>query len=168
LISNCGQNLLLGGGGYYDFSQCTSAAFSNTYITHTQPVLAVSDEILDGTAIITGPVQANFVNCIFWGNYGNVQDEVVVGQQTNNAFSVGFSNCLWKIQDQPAKVTTANMIVNMDPLFDSVNTVVNYYDFHLKANSPAVGAGAAAGVMFDLDGRARPAMGPDLGCYQQP
>jgi hypothetical protein len=168
LISNCGQDLLLGGGGNYDFSQCTAAAFSNNYITHTQPVLAVSDEILYGSALVTGPVQANFVNCIFWGNYGNVPDEVVVSQQTNNSFSVGFSNCLWKIQDQPSKVTMSNMIVNMDPLFDSVNTVVNYYDFHLRANSPALAAGASAGVMADLDGRVRPAVAPDLGCYQRP
>ncbi|HTR31608.1 MAG TPA: hypothetical protein VMH27_20190 [Puia sp.] len=167
LISNCGQNLLLGGGGYYDFSQCTAAAFSNNYITHTQPVLAVSDEILYGTTVVTGPVQANFVNCIFWGNYGNVPDEVVVSQQTNNSFSVGFGNCLWKIQDQPSKVTMANMIVNQDPLFDSVNTVANYYDFHLRANSPALAAGASAGVMIDLDGGMRPAMSPDLGCYQR-
>ncbi|HEV3413105.1 MAG TPA: hypothetical protein VG101_11525 [Puia sp.] len=167
LISNCGQNLVLGGGGYYDFSQCTAAAYSNTYIAHTQPALAVSDEIEYGTAITTGALQANFVNCIFWGNYGNVQDEVVVSQQTNNSFVVGFSNCLWKVQDAPSGVTTANMILNKDPLFDSVNTAVNYYDFHLQANSPAVGVGAAAGVMVDLDGKVRPAVGPDLGCYQR-
>ncbi|HET6254544.1 MAG TPA: choice-of-anchor Q domain-containing protein [Puia sp.] len=167
LISNCGQNVVLGGGGYYNFSQCTSAAFSNLYIVHTQPVLAVSDEIADGAAIFTGAVQANFVNCIFWGNYGNVADEVVVTQQTSNAFSVGFSNCLWKVQAAPSGVTATNMIVNQDPLFDSVNTGAGYYNFRLKANSPAIGAGAAGGVMVDLDGNPRPAVGPDLGCYQR-
>jgi len=166
LISNCGQNLVLGGGGYYNFSQCTAASFSNTYIVHTQPVLAVSDEIEDGAAIFTGPVQANFVNCIFWGNYGNVTDEVIVSQQTSNPFSVGFSNCLWKLQNLPSNVTVANMILNKDPLFDSVNTGFNYYNFHLQANSPAIGAGAAAGVLVDLDGEVRPVNAPDLGCYQ--
>jgi hypothetical protein len=168
LISNCGQNLVLGGGGYYNFSQCTAASFSNTYIAHTQPVLAVADEIVYGASIFTGSVQANFVNCIFWGNYGNVPDEVVVSQQTSNSFVVGFSNCLWKVQDLPSGVTVANMILNKDPLFDSVNTATNYYDFHLQANSPAIGAGTAAGVVVDLDGRVRPANGPDLGCYQHP
>jgi hypothetical protein len=167
LISNCGQNLVLGGGGYYNFVQCTAAAYSNTYIVHTQPVLAVSDEIEDGSAIYTGAVQASFVNCIFWGNYGNVPDEVVVSQQTSNSFVVGFSNCLWKVQNSPTGVTAAGMIVNQDPLFDSVNTAVNYYDFHLQANSPAIGAGAAAGVLVDLDGKARPATAPDLGCFQR-
>jgi hypothetical protein len=167
LISNCGQNLVLGGGGYYDFSQCTAASFSNIYITHTQPVLAVSDEIADGAAIFTGPVQANFVNCIFWGNYGNVSDEVIVSQQTNNSFSVGFSNCLWKLQDAPSGVSVMNMILNKDPLFDSVNTAANYYNFHLQANSPAIGAGASVGVLVDLDGGMRPVNAPDLGCYQR-
>ncbi len=167
LISNCGQNLVLGGGGYYDFSQCTAVSFSNIYIAHTQPVLAVSDEILDGAAIFTGPVQANFVNCIFWGNYGNVSDEVIVSQQTSNSFSVGFSNCLWKLQDALSGVTVTNMILNKDPLFDSVNTGANYYNFHLQANSPAIGVGASAGVLVDLDGGMRPVNAPDLGCYQR-
>ena len=69
-------------------------------IAHTQPVLAVADEIAGWTAVFTGPVQASFVNCIFWGNYGNVPNEVVVSQQTSNYFSVGFSNCLWKVQNR--------------------------------------------------------------------
>ena len=100
-------------------------------------------------------------NCIFWGNYGNVPDEVVVSQQTSNSFVVGFSNCLWKVQDTPSPAyTVANMILNKDPLFDSVNTSANYYDFHLQANSPAIGAGAAAGVLVDLDGKARPVIPP--------
>ena len=167
LISNCGQNVVLGGGGYYNFSQCTAAAYSNIYIAHTQAVLVVADQIEDGATIFTGPVQASFVNCIFWGNYGNVPDEVTVSQSTSNSFVVGFTNCLWKVQDLPTGVTTANMILNQDPLFDSVNTAANYYDFHLKANSPAVGAGTAAGAMIDLDGNPRPAVAPDMGCYQR-
>jgi hypothetical protein len=167
LITNCGQNVLLGGGGYYNFVQCTDAAYSNIYLSHTEPVLAITDEILYGSSLYTGAVQANFVNCIFWGNYGNVPDEVVVSQQTSNSFVVGFSNCLWKVQDAPSPATTSNMILNQDPLFDSVNTAANYYDFHLQANSPAVGAGTTTGVMIDLDGKARPANSPDLGCYQR-
>jgi hypothetical protein len=166
LISNCGQNVILGG-GYYNFIQCTAAAYSNNYIAHMEPVLAVTDEILYGSSLYTGAVQASFVNCIFWGNYGNVPDEVVVSQQTTNSFVVGFSNCLWKVQDLPTGVTSANMIANQDPLFDSVNTAANYYDFHLQANSPAIAAGTAAGVMIDLDGMPRPAVAPDLGCYQR-
>jgi hypothetical protein len=169
LISNCGQDVELGGGGYYQFTQCTAAAFSNDYIAHTQPVLQVADAITQGSTLIAGALQANFTNCIFWGNYGNVTNEVTVSQQTNNPFAVNFSNCLWKVQTPPSGqgITATAMIVNMDPLFDSVNTSAPYYNFHLQATSPALGAGAAAGILIDLDGNPRPAMSPDLGCYQR-
>jgi len=167
LISNCGQNLVLGGGGYYQFTQCTAASFSNEYIVHTQPVLAVGDAIMEGTTLVTGDLQANFINCIFWGNYGNVSDEVTVSRQTNDAFAVSFSNCLWKVQTPPSNVVATNMITNVDPLFDSVNTSAPFYNFRLQATSPALGVGAAAGVLIDLDGNPRPAMSPDLGCYQR-
>jgi hypothetical protein len=59
------------------------------------------------------------------------------------------------------------MIANLNPLFDSVNTSANYFDFHLQAGSPAIGRGAAAGVLIDLDGNPRPVVSPDLGCYQR-
>jgi len=169
LISNCGQNIALGGGGAYQFTQCTAAAYSNNYIIHTYPVLAVADEILQGTTIITGALQAGFTNCIFWGDYGNVPSEVSVSQQSNLSFVVNFTNCLWKVQTAPSGqgITATAMIANVDPLFDSVNTVSGHYDFHLQAGSPAIGQGAAAGVLIDLDGNPRPGVAPDLGCYQR-
>jgi hypothetical protein len=168
LISNCGQDIALGGGGAYQFTQCTAAAYSDNYIVHTSPVLAISDEILQGSTIISGPLQAGFTNCIFWGDYGNVPNEVTVSQLSNLSFAVNFTNCLWKVQSAPSGqgITAAAMIANLDPLFDSVNTVSGYYNFHLQAASPAVGQGTAAGVLIDLDGNPRPAMSPDLGCFQ--
>ena len=169
LISNCGQNIAVGGGGSYQFTQCTAAAYSNNYIVHTSPVLQVADEILQGGTIITGALQAGFTNCIFWGDYGNVLNEVTVSQQSNLSFAVSFTNCLWKVQTAPSGqgIVATTMIANMDPLFDSVNTVSGYYDFHLQSGSPAIGQGAAAGVLIDLDGNPRPAVAPDLGCYQR-
>jgi len=167
LISNCGKNIELGGGGYYVFSQCTAAAYSNLYVSHTQPVLAVADVIAQGTTLVTGNMQANFDNCIFWGGNGSVQDEVVITRQSNAGFTVNFSNCLWKVQSAPTGITSTAIIANQDPLFDSVNNSTLYYDFHLQAGSPALGAGMAAGILIDLDGNSRPAVNPDLGCYQK-
>jgi hypothetical protein len=94
---------------------------------------------------------------------------VTVSQQSNLSFAVSFTNCLWKVQTAPAGqgIVATAMIANMDPLFDSVNTVSGYYNFHLQAGSPAVGQGAAAGVLIDLDGNPRPGVAPDLGCYQR-
>ena len=127
----------------------------------------MADAVMQGTSIITGNLQANFTNCIFWGAYGNVTDEVMVSRQGTSPFAVNFTNCLWKVQTIPSNISATAMLANMDPLFDSVNNSNNYYDFHLRAGSPALGKGASAGVTGDLDGNPRPAVSPDLGCYQR-
>lgn len=167
LISNCGKNIELGGGGAYLFQQCTAAAYSNVYISHTQPILSVSDVIQQGNALIAGNVQASFENCIFWGGNGSVDNEVAVSQQGAGSLSVNFSNCLWKEKTTPTGITSTGIIANQDPLFDSVNNSTLYYDFHLKPGSPASAAGMSTGISIDLDGNNRPAVKPDLGCYQR-
>ncbi len=55
----------------------------------------------------------------------------------------------------------------MSPQFDSINVSKNYYDFHLQATSPAIKNGTNTTVTVDLDGKPRPAISPDLGCYQK-
>ncbi|HXB95035.1 MAG TPA: hypothetical protein VNU70_07745, partial [Puia sp.] len=167
LISNCGSNIELGGGGYYQFVQCTAAAYSNNYITHSEPVLTVADVIQQGSSLVTGDLQADFLNCIFWGANGSVDNEVAVSRQGNNVFNVNFSNCLWKVKTSPSGITSTGIIANQDPLFDSINNFVPFYDFHLRVGSPALGAGLAAGIGVDLDGNVRPPLNPDLGCYQR-
>ena len=168
LISNCGQNIELGYGGVYQFTHCTVASFSNNFIAHTQPVLSVSNYIIQGTTAVTADLNAGFINCIFWGNYGNVTDEVVVSQQGSTAFAVNFSNCLWKVQTVPTGISSTAMIANVDPLFDSVNTAQSYYDFHLQAGSPAIDKGINTGLPYDLDGNPRSVgAAPDLGCYEK-
>jgi len=165
LISNCGKNIELGG-GYYVFSQCTDAAYSNLYLAHSQPVLAVTDASEQGSVVVTGNLQASFNNCIFWGGQGLVTNEVVVSQQGSGSFAVNFSHCLWKVAQTPSGVGTTGIIANQDPLFDSVNNSTLYYDFHLKAGSPASGAGQPTGLPFDLDGNPWLAANPALGCYE--
>lgn len=168
LISNCGKNIEVGGGGSYQFVQCTAVSYSNNYLTHTQPVLAVADIVQQGTAQVTGDLQAGFSNCIFWGGNGSVDNEVVVSRQGRNAFAINFSHCLWKLKAAPAGVTSSGIVANQDPLFDSVNNFRNYYDLHLRAGSPALKMGLSTGLLVDLDGNPRPGAGPDLGCYQKP
>jgi hypothetical protein len=166
LISNSGKNIELGYGGDYQFTHCTVASYSNDYFAHTQPVLYVSNYEFQGNTPIEADLSASFTNCIFWGGFGNVDDEVVVSRQGNGPFSVSFSNCLWKVKTAPAGVNTFNIIANSDPLFDSVNTSRNFYDFHLKPGSPAIDKGAPTGTPIDLDGKPRPVGLPDLGCYE--
>jgi len=74
---------------------CTIASFGNLYIAHKNPVLQVTD--YDASTGVTGinPLIAVFQNCIFWGDYGNVDDEIttyIKGIST----SVKFDHCLYK------------------------------------------------------------------------
>lgn len=165
LISNCGENVMLEGGGSYQFTNCTAASYSNNYISHTQPVLSVSNYLSGSTA--TADLNATFINCIFWGDNGSVTNEVNISQQSGGNFTVNFSNCLWKEATTPSGIGVSTIIANADPLFDSVNTSLNYYDFHLQAGSPAIGKGISTGLLIDLDGNPRGTGAPDLGCYQR-
>jgi len=168
LISNCGKNVVLGFGGNYQFTHCTVASYSNTYLSHTLPVLTLSNYLSQGSTIVPADLQANFINCIFWGDNGNVDNEVQVSRQGNTLFSVNFSNCLWKVKTAPTGVGANNMLVNSNPSFDSVDNNKRFYDFHLKAASPALDKGQLTGILFDLDGNPRIVAGaPDLGCYER-
>jgi hypothetical protein len=167
LLSNCGKNIVLAKGGNYDFTHCTVTTFSNNFIQHKDPVLFASNFITLNNALVTAPLTATFTNCIFWGEGGIVDDEVVVAIDGANS-PVIFNGVLFKVQTNPANSIFTQMINNQDPLFDSINTAKNYYDFRLKTGSPAIDAGVNAGVITDLDGKTRPA-GPssDLGCFEK-
>jgi hypothetical protein len=167
LVSNCGKNILLGYGGTYDFSQCTVASYSNSYILHKYPVLVVTNYVKDGNTILTANCTASFKNCIFWGENGTAEDEVVTDKQGSSSFNVSFQNCLWKAKNEPGNVTATKIIRNQSPLFDSVNTQLKLYNFRLRAESPAINWGTNTGVTIDLDGLQRNVGDPDLGCYEK-
>jgi hypothetical protein len=171
LISNCGKDLYLLKGGDYQFVHCTAASYSNNFILHTDPVLLVSNFVNVNNSPETAPLTALFRNCIFWGENGTVDDEVVVAKSGDGSFNINFDYNLWRIQKtDPATVpgVTATMIIsNQSPLFDSINVSKNYYDFHLQTSSPAINKGTNAGVAIDLDGNARPVGPPDLGCFEK-
>jgi len=169
LISNCGKNIVLSYGGNYQFLHCTAVGFSNDYLTHSQPVLAVSNYITqDNGTSLNADLSADFINCIFWGASGTVDNEVQVTRQGSGStgYHVGFSNCDWKVKTAPTNATVSNMIANTDPLFDSVNNSRRYYDFHLRAASPLIDKGISSSLTIDLDGNPRPVGLPDLGCYE--
>ncbi|HEY8970861.1 MAG TPA: choice-of-anchor Q domain-containing protein [Puia sp.] len=168
LISNCGKNIVLNYGGNYRFLHCTAVGFSNDYVTHSQPVLSVSNNIVqDNGTSLNADLSADFVNCIFWGASGMVDNEVQLTRQGSTAYHVGFTNCDWKVKTAPTDATVSNMIVNTDPLFDSVNNSRRYYDFHLRPASPLIDKGISSSLSLDLDGNPRPIGLPDLGCYER-
>ena len=163
LISNCGKNIFLIKGGDYQFTHCTVVTYANRFIDHTDPVLTVTNFANNTSANLT----ATFRNCIFWGENGLVNDEVVVLKSGNTTFNVNFDYTLWKVQTVPANITSNQIINNQPPQFDSVSTTNNYYDFRLKASSPAINKGVNGGIAIDLDGKPRLVGLPDLGCFEK-
>jgi hypothetical protein len=167
LISNCGKNILIAKGGDYQFTHCTVATYANSFVEHRDPVLFVSNYITVNNNPVTANLNALFRNCIFWGENGLVDNEVVVSKSGSTTFNVNFDYNLWKVQTPPANITSNQIVNNLAPQFDSVNTNKNYYDFRLKASSPAINKGVNAGVIIDLDGKLRPVGLPDLGCFEK-
>jgi hypothetical protein len=167
LISNCGKNVVLAKGGDYQFTHCTVASFSNSYILHRDPVLFVSNYVLINNIPVPEILTASFRNCIFWGQDGTVEDEVVVAKSGSSAFNVSFNENLWKVVNTPANITSTGIINNQNPVFDTINTTKRLYSFRLKDDSPAKNKATNAGVAIDLDGKPRPVGLPDLGCYEK-
>ncbi len=165
LVSNCGKNIQLLLGGNYQFTHCTVASYTSTYLQHKDPVLYVSNNLKQDNNPLRYPLQAAFRNCIFWGDSGTVKEEVVTSNQAGIGFGVSFSNSLWRVKTQPDGATASGML-NADPQFDSLNPQKHSFDFRLKASSPAINKGAGTGVAIDLDGLPRTGV-PDLGAYEK-
>ncbi|MEI9944075.1 MAG: choice-of-anchor Q domain-containing protein [Chitinophagaceae bacterium] len=164
LISNCGKNIALIKGGIYQFTHCTVATYSSNFINHKDPVLTVTNY---DASNVTANLTAAFTNCIFWGENGTVENEVVVDKKGSNTFAVNFNAALWKVKTAPANISSTAVINDQNPQFDSINVPNNYYNFRLKNSSPAIKKGTNVGVTIDLDGNTRPVGQPDLGAFEK-
>ncbi|MDQ6812417.1 MAG: hypothetical protein M3040_01555, partial [Bacteroidota bacterium] len=166
LISNCGSNISIGGGGVYSFTHCTVATFGNLFIAHKNPVLYISNGYQNQIV----PLEARFTNCIFYGEGGIAENEVVIdkkGTPASSEFNVTFENVLYKNKVSDADSYFVNPIKNQPPGFDSIDAGRRYFNFHLRPTSVAIDAGLiGAGVSLDLDGKTRQGK-PDLGCYER-
>ncbi len=166
LISNCGKNVYLVQGGQYNFTHCTISSFSNLFIQHTNPVLYVSNFTNVNSVITSNDLEADFTNCIFWGDFGLVEDEVVVGKNGNTIFNVNFNHGIMKVKTEPTNATL-NQMINLDPLFETISTAENIFNFRLQPTSPAIDKGMNTTINIDLDGLSRPVALPDLGSYEK-
>ena len=167
LVSNCGNNISIGLGGNYRFINCTITTYNNFYITHKNPVLQVSNAATQNGTTLFAPLNAFFQNCIFWGDGGNVDDEIILDKQGTTSFAANFDHVLYKAKNDIANATfDMHSIRNMDPMFDSIDVSNQRYDFHLKDGSPAINAGVNNAFSFDLADKLRDA-DPDIGCYEK-
>jgi hypothetical protein len=160
LIYNCGSNVQIMAGGTYHFTNCTVAAYSTDFISHNDPVLNISNTDSTGQAF---PLDANFINSIFYGDDGVVTDEIAVQQNGNTFFSLNCENDLYKGNAPGGHFV--NCLQNEDPLFVNTDPAKNAFDFHLQSGSPCVNAGKKVAVSTDLDGVARDS-DPDIGCHE--
>lgn len=174
LITNCGQNLVLLGGGTYNFTHCTVASYSTSVLPHKQPVVTIEDYYNDPIqGLVINPVFAKFTNCILWGEQnGFVDNEIADTLKATGSSQTTFQNVLWRMKSVPSSITqpAGSNNFNQEPLFDTINVNQKIFSFHLKHASKAVDAGVSAavtGVTIDLLGRKRPVgTAPDLGCYE--
>jgi hypothetical protein len=93
-----------------------------------------------------------------------VENEIIVAKSGSTVFNVLFDHVLMKTM--PSNSIDSQSLFNQPPLFDSINTSAQFYDFHLKPASPAIDYGINAGLIIDLDGKSRPVGLPDLGSYE--
>lgn len=168
LISNCGSNIQIQFGGVYRFVNCTVASYSTIYKAHQQPVLQLSNNITQGGTIYSSPLNAVFQNCIFWGDGGTVDDEILIDKKGTDPYSVSCDHVLYKAKNNIADATFISSIKNETPMFDSIDVARNIFDFHFNnhPNSPAVDAGSVTPFLYDLDDKKRDA-NPDIGCYER-
>jgi hypothetical protein len=165
-ITNCGNNIALVLGGNYSFNHCTIVSYSNAYISHKNPVLLASNFIKQNNQIFSDALNAQFVNSIFWGSEGFVENEVVVQKDPGASLNVVFDHVLFRVKEDPKDASFINVIRNQDPSFDSVDVSKRYFDFKLKSNSPAINKGKATSLLSDFYGLPRNGL-PDLGCYEK-
>lgn len=166
LISNCGLNILLANGGDYEITHCTVASYSNVYLPHKKPVLVISN--WDSTSQVnTYDMKAVLRNNIFWGDFGNVDDEVVIFRRGGNPFNVTIENSLYKAKNNLTNINLINNLVNQPPLFDSIDDNGRFYDFRInKGRSPVINKGKNLSIPIDLEGKPRDAQ-PDIGSYEK-
>ena len=170
LISNCGNNINIINGGEYHFTNCTAAAYSNIFMLHRNPVLQVNNFSYENGNIITNDISATFSNCIFWGDGGILDDEVLVNKEGSNLFNITISNCLYKSASVINNTVLNANIINEEPVFDSIDVIKNYYDFRMNnaISSPAIDNGGNTSFPLDLDNQPRQSgISTDIGCYEK-
>lgn len=166
LISNCGNNIALVYGGNYNFTHCTVAGFSNSFIQHKNPVLTVTNYIKQNNQTFTAPLNAVFTNSILWGDEGLADNEVVTDKVgTAHVLDLRLQNVLFRAKTDPANTTFSNVIRNTNPQFDSIDVVKRFYDFRLKGTA-AVNKGVITQLTTDFNGNPRAGL-PDLGCFEK-
>ena len=176
VLNNAGQSTLAATfGGKYNFTHCTIANYWNNG-PRPLPALLINNFIVDEneTAIVTDLTEANFNNCII---YGNDNPEFLLDEVEDAAvsFNFKFTNCLVRFEDRNDNFTGdnfdfenttlyENVIFNQNPDFKDPNTNMLIIGDDSAANGQGNGAFANE-VPTDILNVNRTASS-DIGAYQ--
>ena len=175
VIGNAGlSSLYCNIGGIYSFKHCTFANYwTNSYRNLPSVLIDNYSDLGDGTTFTADLEQADFSNCIIFGNNNY---ELLFDKADNASFNYTFRNCLIKFDDfntQFADDTLydftnsslfENIILNEGPDFKDPQK----QDFKIGDESAANNQGneeTAQDVPLDLLGVDR-TNAPDIGAYQ--
>ncbi len=177
LVCNCGNTVLqLQFGGRYRFSNSTfanywrygsrsaSAVVLNNYYNYDEQTLFPRDLL-----------QADFYNCIIYGNYTTRDgaDEFLMDYNPAAAFNCRLDHCIVRCSqldtlghssaDPSLLINCHRLLLNQDPRF--VDPRMG--DYHLGEESPAIGAADNSHLLVshDLDGTPR-AYPPSIGAFE--
>ncbi len=170
LISNCGTNIHIEQGGEYNFTNCTAVSYSTVYIPHVNPLLQISNFSTQNGTAQASDLHANFKNCIVWGEGGMGEDEMLLYKDDNHIYDLLFENCLYKNSTIPQICNILSSVANVDPLFDSVDIIHNYFDFNITKDntSPVIDNGVLTTYDRDLNNHPRlSGLATDIGCYER-
>lgn len=171
VINNSGQSSFAGTlGGKYNFTHCTIANYWNNSFRQF-PALLLNDFVLDenGTAIVNDLDEANFTNCII---YGNDNPEFLL-ENEGGVFNYKFTNCLLRFSNSNLENTGNYMFDDTDFYTgNSFNDDPNFEDpfenlMRIGEDSGANGIALPLNPTgSDLLNSARNSTEPDCGAYE--
>lgn len=170
VINNSGQSSFAGTlGGKYNFTHCTIANYWNSSFRQ-YPSLLLNDYTVDeNNTIFTNTTEADFTNCII---YGNDNPELLLENEGND-FDFKFTHCLIRFNNENLEGTGNyifsdtmrydGIILNVDPDFEDP------FENLMRIGEDSGANGLALPLMpagTDLLNTNRDTTNPDVGAYE--